>query len=232
MSQEKSRQEQIQKLLDTGLIIQKDVQKLLDEKIQNIKTFLNDNLSISNETTEIKDEKHQQSKEMWSKFSEYLNNVEYNFRITGKEFHWLRNHILHKKAYEETSLFIGYRVKEDFLDTVDVGSVPKNDEKIENLSISIDIVTLIHHLIKDIVVTNLTDDKTLMFASILTEIGNISKLYSRFNSESESLSKLIYNWTVGLEPELNESIKQKLQENQNAQEIEAEEVETEQISKE
>ena len=51
-----------------------------------------------------------------------------------------------------------------------------------------------------------------MFASILTEIGNISKLFSKFNADSELLSGLIYNWTLGLEPETKEEIELKLEE--------------------
>lgn len=217
MDKEQLRQEQIQKLLEEGLILPKDIQEILDEKVETIKNFLSENKGISTEEVDVKDQKQKESQELWSDYSKFLNDMEYNFRITGKEFHWIRNFIVHKKIYDEQSLFVGYRVKEEFVDTVNASEVPKSDETIENLKIAIDTLTLLHHLIKDVTVSNLNDDKTQMFASILTEIGNISKLFSKYNADSEALSALIYNWTVGLEPEIKEEIELKMEEKKEAE---------------
>jgi hypothetical protein len=67
--------------------------------------------------------------------------------------------------------------------------------------------------------TNLNDDKTKMFASILTEIGNISKIFNKYNADSEKLSKDIYQWTIGLEPEEKEKIIKELENSSKQEEV-------------
>jgi len=216
MSKEELLQDQVSDLLEKGLILPKDVQEVLDEKVKAIKTFIEENKDAHELELEAKDEVHKQSQELWNAYTDYLRDLKYNFRINGKELHFIRNYIINKKVYTEEDIFIGYKLKEEFFDFIDMNIVPRTKETIENLEITINEVTLLHHLIKDMTLTNLNDEKTKMFASVLTEIGNISKIFNKYNADSEMLSKEIYQWTIGLEPEEREKIIQEMKEAEQA----------------
>jgi len=215
-------EEQAQALLELGVIASKETQETINEKSEQIITFLKENSDVSKLSDEEKDEKHQQIKDLWDEYSTYLRDIEYNFKLTGHEFHYLRNLILKKNGYDENTLFVALKVKEEFFDSIDIKSVKKTADTIDNLTIQINILTLVHHVIKDNIVRDLEDPKTLMFATILTSLGNISKVFNKWNSDSEELSKNIYTWTIGLEEEEKEKIKEQLQ---TATEVTSEEVE-------
>ncbi len=206
MSKEELLQDQVSELLEKGLILPKDVQEILDEKVKAIKEFIEENKDAHALELDAKDEVHKQSQELWNDYTDYLRDIKYNFRITGRELHFIRNYVVNKKVYTEEDIFIGYKLKEEFFDFIDMNVVPRSKETIQNLEITINEVTLLHHLIKDMTLTNLNDEKTKNFASVLTEIGNISKIFNKYNADSEMLSKEIYQWTIGLEPEEREKI--------------------------
>lgn len=216
MDKEKLLQEQAIELLVEGLILTKLEQDTLEEKSSKIKDFISDHKDIGTEANEIKDEKHKESQELWNDYTSTLRDATYNMRITGKEFHYLRNYVVTKKVYDESNLFIGLKLKEDYFDTIDLNTIPQNNEVLDELKIQINSITLIHHLIKDMTVSNLNDPKTTMYANILTEIGNISKIFNMFNAESEVLSKDIYTWTIGLEPAEKQKVIDELKESQDA----------------
>jgi hypothetical protein len=212
MNKEELLNDQVQELLDKGLILPKDIQEVLEEKANSIKTFIEENKDAAALELDAKDEVHKQSQELWNDYTDYLRDLKYKFIISGKELHFIRNYIVNKRVYTEEDIFIGYKLKEEFFDFIDMNIVPRTKETIENLEITINEATLLHHLIKDMTLTNLNDEKTKMFASILTEIGNISKIFNKYNADSEKLSKEIYQWTVGLEPEEREKIIKELEE--------------------
>lgn len=228
MDKDKLLQEQAIELLVEGLIMPKVEQDVLEEKTTKIKDFISDHKDIGKEAVELKDEKHKESQELWNDYTSCLRDAVYNLRITGKEFHYLRNYVVTKKVYDESNLFIGLKLKEEYFDNIDQDTIPQNTTVLENLKIQINNITLVHHLIKDMTVSNLNDPKTKMYANILTEIGNISKIFNMFNAESELISKEIYAWTIGLEPEEKQKVIDDLKKSQeilDAQEVtEVEEV--------
>lgn len=206
MDKEKLLQEQAIELLVEGLILTSAEQEALEERATKIKNFITEFSDFGTRSVEEKDEKHKESQELWNEYSNYLRDVSYKLRITGKEFHFLRNYIVTKKIYDESNLFVGLKLKNEYFDTINIDNIPQNNALLEDLDVQINMITLIHHLIKDMTVSNLNDPKTKMFASVLTEIGNVSKIFNMYNAESEVLGKEIYNWTIGLEPEEKQKV--------------------------
>jgi hypothetical protein len=138
--------------------------------------------------------------------------------LTGAEFLYLRDLILKDMHYTEQSLFVALRVEENFFNDIKPADI-KRDTTEYQFKIKIDDATLLHHLIKDHTVKGL-NNKAYMFASILTEIGNISRIFNYWDGETKALSEKIHNWTLGLDEALQPQEEQ-------IEELEAEEVKDE-----
>jgi hypothetical protein len=196
-SREQMLREQTDKLFEEGIIVSKELQKELREKIDSVSKFIEENKNVSGLSEKEKDAKYGESKELWSDFSNFLRSVEYTMTLTGAEFLYLRDLILKDMHYTEQSLFVALRVEENFFNDIKPADI-KRDTTEYQFKIKIDDATLLHHLIKDHTVKGL-NNKAYMFASILTEIGNISRIFNYWDGETKALSEKIHNWTLGLD---------------------------------
>ena len=196
-SREQMLREQTDRLFEEGVVVSKELQETLQQKIDDIGKFIEDNKDAKDLPEKEKNSMYGQSKELWSDFSNFLRDVEYTMSLTGAEFHYLRDLIMKDMHYTETTLFVALRVEENWLGLIKPTDVKRDTEDYQ-FKIKIDEATLIHHLIKDHSVKGL-NNKAYMFASILTEIGNISRIFNYWDGQTKALSEKIHNWTLGLD---------------------------------
>jgi hypothetical protein len=192
--------EDVQKVLSVGKIVKQEVQEALKEKIQTINDFLelHKNASELGEETE-KDKIYSESTQIWNHYTEFLKQITYYIPLTGEEYHYIKNLIMKDLHYNEQDVFLALKFKENFLDVVDEFKLNKNDSTIHDIPVLINDITLLHHLMKNESVKGITK-KTLLFKSVITQIGQVYKIFNVWNKESEEISTKIYNWTKGLTP--------------------------------
>lgn len=192
--------EEVQKVLSEGKIVKMEVLDALKEKVKGINDFLeqNKNASELSEETE-KDNIYSQSTVIWNEYTEFLKQIQYFIPLTGEEYHYIKDLIMKDLHYNEQDVFLALKFKENFIDVVDNFKLNKNDTTVHEIPVLINDVTLLHHLMKNESVKGITK-KTMLFKAVITQIGQVYKIFNVWNKESEELSTKIYNWTKGLTP--------------------------------
>ena len=201
MAKLQSAQEEVNKVLSDGKIVKMEVQDTLNGLIKTVNDFIDEQVpTYSSLSEEDKNKVYAEATKIWNEYTEYLKGIQYNVELTGAEYKYMKDMIVNKLHYNETTIFLAIKFKEAFLDVIDnIHKIDKNDVP-HTLPITINDITLYHHLTKDLTVKGLSADAYL-FRGIVTQIGQVYKIFNVWNKESEELSNKIYNLNKGFEPE-------------------------------
>jgi hypothetical protein len=172
--------------------INEEVEQLLDEKISSVVKFISEK-SGKGQSDKIKDELYLQGQNLWKELSQSLKDAKYNFNLDRPQHKFLTDLVLNKLEYDVNTVFFAIELKElfDFMKE----SKYKNDTELQSYSVTATEITYIYHLISKYNVKGLSKEAYL-FAEVLMKIGNISKIFNYYETQSKNLATEIQDWVL------------------------------------
>ena len=174
------------------VIFSQQEENILDNKIEDIQKYMKDNYGLK-KTEEEKDELYRESQRLWHVFTNSLKDAKYNFFLNRAEHKFLTDLILTKLEYDVNTVFFAIEL------TNMLGSMKdakfSSDKDLFAFPVNATEITYIYHLISKHKVKGLTKD-AYTFSKILLKIGDISKIFNYYETESKNLSKDIQDWIM------------------------------------
>ena len=130
---------------------------------------------------------------MWKELSQSLKDAKYNFHLDRPQHKFLTDLVLSKLEYDVNTVFFAIELKELFDFMKD--SKYKNDTELQSYSVTATEITYIYHLISKYNVKGLSKEAYL-FAEVLMKIGNISKIFNYYETQSKNLATEIQDWVL------------------------------------
>lgn len=176
-------------------VINEEVEQLLDGKISSITKFITEK-NGKGQSDKIKDELYLEAQNLWKELSNSLKDAKYNFHLDRPQHKFLTDLVLSKLEYDVNTVFFAIELKELFEFMKE--SKYKNDTELQSFSVNATEITYIYHLISKYNVKGLTKDAYL-FAEVLMKIGNISKVFNFYETQSKNLATEIQDWVLTFE---------------------------------
>jgi len=177
------------------LLINKEVETLLDDKLNSIKEYIFTN-SGKGKTNSEKDELYQSAQSLWKGYINELKEAKYNFQLNRPQHRFLTDLVLNKLEYDVNSVFFAIELK-DLFESMKDGKY-SNDEELISFPVNATEITYIYHLISKHTVKGLVKDSYL-FAEVLMKIGSISKIFNYYDTTGKNLSSDIQDWVLTFE---------------------------------
>ena len=172
--------------------INEEVEQLLDNKISSVVKFISEKTG-KGQSDGIKDELYLQGQNLWKELSQSLKDAKYNFHLDRPQHKFLTDLVLSKLEYDVNTVFFAIELKELFDFMKD--SKYKNDTELQSYSVTATEITYIYHLISKYNVKGLSKEAYL-FAEVLMKIGNISKIFNYYETQSKNLATEIQDWVL------------------------------------
>ena len=144
-----------------------------------------------------KDELYKNAQGLWREYAYTLSNTKYNFFLNRKQYKFLTDLILQKMEYDVNTVFFAIELT-NLLGQMKEDSRYKNDEDLIGFPVDATEITYIYHLISKHKVKGLTTNSYL-FTQVLRRIGDISKVFTYYDTSGKNLSTEIQNWVVTFE---------------------------------
>lgn len=178
------------------IILDSQWETQLDEKIVEIENYMKNNNGKGKSEGE-KDELYKNAQGLWREYASTLSNTKYNFFLNRKQYKFLTDLILQKMEYDVNTVFFAIELT-NLLGQMKEDSRYKNDEDLIGFPVDATEITYIYHLISKHKVKGLTTNSYL-FTQVLIRIGDISKVFSYYDTSGKNLSTEIQNWVVTFE---------------------------------
>lgn len=177
------------------LLINKEVETLLDDKLNSIKEYIFTN-SGKGKSEEEKNKLYEVAQSLWKEYINELKEAKYNFQLNRHQHKFLTELVLNKLEYDVNTVFFAIELK-DLFETMKEGKY-SNDEELISFNVNATEITYIYHLISKHTVKGLVKD-SYFFAEILMKIGGISKLFNYYDTTGKGLSSDIQDWVLTFE---------------------------------
>ena len=177
------------------LLINKEVETLLDDKLNSIKEYIFTN-SGKGKSNKEKDELYQNAQSLWKEYINELKEAKYNFQLNRHQHRFLTELVMTKLEYDVNSVFFAIELKELF-EIMKEGKY-SNDEDLISFPVNATEITYIYHLISKHTVKGLVKDSYL-FAEVLMKIGAISKIFNYYDTTGKNLSADVQDWVLTFE---------------------------------
>jgi hypothetical protein len=177
------------------LLINKEVETLLDDKLNLIKEYIFTNSGKGKSNSE-KDELYKNAQLLWREYINELKEAKYNFQLNRPQHKFLTDLVLNKLEYDVNSVFFAIELK-DLFESMKDGKY-SNDEEFISFPVNATEITYIYHLISKHTVKGLVKDSYL-FAEVLIKIGAISKIFNYYDTTGKNLSSDIQDWVLTFE---------------------------------
>lgn len=190
----------VRKIIDSGLVINKEDSKTLDTILESAYSIIEDK---EYNTNEEKDTAFEEYKELAMSFGRTLGSTLYNFGLDEGEYKLLRKIIMTDLEYDRQDIHFGLMVKDDYFNKVEARkdwTVTKFKKGVEILPTDINTVTRISHLFGQYKVKGL-GSVAENYYEILKKITDVSKIFEYYNNMGEQMSKDASNWIQGLDEE-------------------------------
>jgi hypothetical protein len=177
------------------LILTPNIERSLDEKINNIQEFIRNTVGKG----KSEDEKNQiylESQKIWKEYHSSLIEAKYNFHLNRIEWNFLTNLIIQKIEYDVNTIFLAIELS-DLLSNMKKVKYT-DDNTLIAFPVNATEITYIYHIIQKHKVKGLTKD-TYTFAQILRRIGSISKIINYYDTISKNLATEIQDWVASFE---------------------------------
>ena len=148
-----------------------------------------------------KDSLYANAQQLYVDYKNELRDAKFNFFFNRHQYNLLTDLLLKKLEYDVNTLFIAMELNE-MLKSIH-GSKFENDFQISEIKLTATELTYVYHLIQTHKVKGLTQ-QAYTFASLLTRIGDVSKLINFYDAKAKSLVEDIQKWALSLDG--NESI--------------------------
>ena len=177
-----------------------DVEANLDSKIESVENYMKENTGEGKTDVE-KDSLYANAQQLYVDYKNELRDAKFNFFFNRPQYNLLTDLLLKKLEYDVNTLFIAMELNE-MLKSIH-GSKFENDVQISEIKLTATELTYVYHLIQTHKVKGLTQ-QAYTFASLLTRIGDVSKLINFYDAKAKSLVEDIQKWALSLDG--NESI--------------------------
>jgi hypothetical protein len=172
-----------------------DVEVGLDSKIDSVSNYMNDN-SGQGKTDEEKDMLYANAQSLYVEFKNELRESKFNFFFNRPQYNLLSDLLLKKLDYDINTLFIAMELS-DMLKGIH-GTQFKNDTELAQVKMTATELTYVYHLIQGYKVKGLTKE-AYTFASLLTRIGEASKIINYYDAKAKTLVDDIQKWALKLD---------------------------------
>ncbi len=178
----------------------------IDDIRENFKTPVTDDLDEKKEISNY-------VKDIIVALSNKVSNV--NYTLSKEEYLYLKDIILKKIVKTKENIYIALFVKDEFFDKFDDQSsvnrtsivfTPKNGTDLYTFNINIGMISQISSLLSLHTISDLTDNKGLLFANILKEIKDVIDTYNVFAKKIQDVENDYFNWLQGLNREIEVDI--------------------------
>jgi hypothetical protein len=186
-------------ILASNTVITAETRESLDSTFGAIKTFLDDNKTVKPASATEATALFGQYKELLKVHASALKAAKYMIVLTLDEFNFIEKVLTKKLTYNRQDVFIAKRVQDNFLSLVQYPPKSKGDT-VEVFGIDIDTLTLLSYLVGKYEHVGL-DKTTDLFASVVENMGNISRVFEHYNKQAEAINERAHNWIAGLEEE-------------------------------
>jgi hypothetical protein len=213
-TQEQIQQEALEKLLDSGLLLEIDDKNVLDETLKKAASIITTPIP---EKAEDKDKAFGEYRETMIKYGGTLSKIKFNFGLKESEYKLIRKIIFQELEYDRQDLFIALSVRDNFFDVVETAEWQKTkfkggEDAVEIFKIDIHDITRISHLIGQYKIKGLNKVAT-SYAEVIRKIGDISKIFEHYNKLGEQMSEAGGNWIQNLEKEPVDETEEKVEVN-------------------
>lgn len=200
--------QETEKLLDTGVVMDKKTSKELNDIINNCEKIISKELTSDTSKNDL----------LWSeylkeigKYAPLINDYEYNFILTKQEYKTIRNIFYKELSYNRNTIFQALVVKDNFFLELEGGDTVENLFKnvVDGLSIRITIrdIKRISDLMSLHEVKGLNKESEA-FASVFKKIGDIMRIFEHFYELANDLGNRASAWTAtGVDMESKENDK-------------------------
>lgn len=179
----------------TYLIFDASEEAKLDSRVKDINDYMESN-SGKGKSDEEKDRLYKESQELWHKFVSDLKEAKYNFYLNRPQHKFITDLILTKMEYDVNTVFFAIELTNMLSGMKEVKYT--NDKDLIGFPVNATEITYIYHLISKHKVKGLTKD-AYTFSQVLYGIGQISKIFNYYETESKNLSKDIQDWVLTFE---------------------------------
>jgi len=177
-----------------------DVEANLDSKIESVENYMKENTGEGKTDVE-KDSLYANAQQLYVDYKNELRDAKFNFFFNRPQYNLLTDLLLKKLEYDVNTLFIAMELNE-MLKSIH-GTKFQNDSDLAEIKLTATELTYVYHLIQTHKVKGLTQ-QAYTFASLLTRIGDVSKLINYYDAKAKSLVEDIQKWALSLDG--NESI--------------------------
>lgn len=178
-------------------ILDKDVEDTLESKINNISKFMNEN-SAKGKSDADKDKAYGDAQVIWNDFKATLDESKFNFYLDREQFDYLMNLLRNKFEYDVNAVFFVLEIANLLGDIETQGKKGFKEDKYIPFKLTATDVTYLYHILSQYKVKGLNRG-TVVFASVIRRIGEISKLFDYYNNITKELSKDIVDWVAGFD---------------------------------
>jgi hypothetical protein len=158
------------------------------QQAADIRSKIEEHKAADSYTEEGKNEAFAELTGMWDKYASMLKSFEFNFPLSNQEFDYIKNVILNKTEYTSNTIFLGLRLKEEFLKNF------KATRTITAVNMS-----LLYHFIDNMKVTGL-GEKSELFSTIVGKLGEMGIELKEYDDLSKTLSNEIKDWVTMCTP--------------------------------
>ena len=187
-------EEQVNKLLEEGVVISKNDSQKLNKCVDDLQDFLLKNKTARKDKGDDVDSLYGEYRELMTELFKTLKDIKYNTTFSKDDFDFIKRTLSIDRKYNRQDVFMGLTVKKDFLE------VNKNKKESESILVTIDDITRISYLFSTFEIKGLGKDSQT-FASVIEKIVNITNIYNHYDKKAEEISTIAGNWIQGLEPE-------------------------------
>lgn len=187
---------------DRGIVLDDDKIKEIENIAKVAYDYMKANDAAAAETDDQKDEYYKFVTDQWNSLRDAVQAVRYNFYINYDEFDYLNKLLTQNMSYGVNDVFIGFKVKDGFLDYAQsefdkYTNAKKNRQ--QNISFEVEMrdTIVLYHLLEGHKEKGLNKSSRL-FSNVLKTIGDTNKVYNSLDLETKRLSEHIGNWMQGL----------------------------------
>jgi hypothetical protein len=164
----------------------------IEEWIPKIKDFLASNTDFDNYNTETRDKLFNEAMDMHSSFKAAVKAAMCSMTLHGREIDFIKNRLEDDVSYDSQTVFFGIHLKGSWLNNLKFVRAEEN-----TIEIGLTDTVVLYDLLTTTKVTGLKE-KTYIFAKVLRQLAECSKIYQHFDNESDRIFKSIREWNMGL----------------------------------
>lgn len=174
--------------------IKEESKKSIEDKVDEIETYIKSNVDFDNYSEEDKDKKYEFLTSLNDELKELIKNASYVITLNGNEFNQIKDFIKKDCEYDTQSIFYGIHLDATFFSRYKMQIQPFEEYSIDFIGGE---TILFYELLSKMKITGLKE-KGYMIASTLRKLSETTKIYNHFDNLSGMTFKSIAEWNFGL----------------------------------